>query len=381
MEDKMHFTVNKSQLLNALQKIIGVIPSKTSIPILGSILLDLSENQLTLTGTDLEISISTSISVKSKEDGALTIPGKLLFDIIRELPDVPIEIGSDEKYNITLKTDKGIYRLSGEPREEFPNIIVEESDGEFSINSSKLHRLIAKTIFAVTTDELRTTLMGILFQLMENELRLVATDGHRLSKIIDKDFKSGIFDKQIIIPTKSLNLILKNLESIPNKDGEDVNVTVGESHVTFNWKGTSIYTKLIEGKFPKYESVIPFDNDRRLIIDRDSLIAAVRRVAIFSNSITHQIRFIISETELEIRSEDVEFGGEANETLAIDYNNEEMEIGYNALYILDILKNIDTKEVIFMLKNSKSAALIYPTEQKEGEDLQMLLMPIRLTED
>jgi len=377
----MHFTVHKTQLLNALQKIIGVIPSKTSIPILSSLLLELNENQLTLTGTDLEISVSTQLSVKAEMNGSITVPAKLLADIVRELPEVPIEIISDDQSNITLKTDRGVYRLSGESKNEFPNIIVSETEGDFRINSNKLKRMITKTIFAVTTDELRTALMGILFQISENELRLVATDGHRLSKIMDTKFLSEIFGKSLIVPTKALNLLMKNIDTISVRDGLDVTVSVGNNHLTFAWEGTSLYTKLIEGKYPKYESVIPFDNEFRLLVEREALVASVRRVSIFSNTITHQVRFIISEKQMEIRSEDVEFGGEANEILSVDYTGENFEIAYNANYMLDILKNIDTKDVVFLIENAKSAALVYPSEQKEGEDLQMLIMPIRLAED
>lgn len=377
----MHFTVHKTQLLNALQKIIGVIPSKTSIPILSSLLLELNENQLTLTGTDLEISISTQLTVKTDMNGAITVPAKLLADIVRELPEVPIEIISDDQSNITLKTDRGLYRLSGESKNEFPNITTTETEGDFRINSNKLKRMITKTIFAVTTDELRTALMGILFQISENELRLVATDGHRLSKIVDTKFASQIFGKNLIVPTKALNLLMKNIDTITVRDGLDITVSVGSNHLTVAWEGTSIYAKLIEGKYPKYESVIPFDNEFRLLVEREALVASVRRVSIFSNTITHQVRFIISEKQMEIRSEDVEFGGEANEILSVDYTGENIEIAYNANYMLDILKNIDTKDVVFLMKNSKSAALVYPSEQKEGEDLQMLIMPIRLAED
>jgi len=377
----MHFIVNKGLFFNALQKIIGVIPSKTSIPILSSILLELSDEKLTITGTDLEISVSADVRVKVEIPGAVTVPAKLLVDIVRELPDVPIEMLTDDRSNITLKTEKGVYRLSGETKDEFPNIIIEESEGEIVINSIKLHRMVSNTIFAVTTDELRMTLMGILFQINPAELRLVATDGHRLSKIVDKKFSSPLIQKDLIVPSKALHILLKNLETINIKEGENVTLVIGDSHITFKWSNNSIYTKLIDGKFPKYESVIPFDNEFRLIVDRESLLSSVRRVSIFSNSITHQVRFMLSEKQMQVCSEDIEFGGEANESLPVDYTGEEMEIGYNAHYIMDILKNIDTKEVVFLLKNPKSAALIYPTEQKEGEELQMLLMPIRLTED
>ncbi|MCI0511943.1 DNA polymerase III subunit beta [candidate division KSB1 bacterium] len=373
----MHFIVNKAPFFNVLQRIIGVIPSKTTIPILSNILVTLGNNKLTLSGTDLEISISNEIDVQTVVEGALTIPGKLLLDIVRELPDIPIELSSDERNNVTIKTEQGVYRLVGATKDEYPNIITEDNYGELEINSKQLARMVNKTIFAVTTDELRTTLLGIYFQISENELRLVATDGHRLSKVINKKFQSSQ-EKGIIVPTKALHLLLKNFETA--KDDQTIKMFLGENHLTFRWSGVSLYTKLIEGKFPKYESVIPFDNDKRLLVDKDALISTLKRVAIFSNSITHQIRFVITEKDMEVRSEDVEYGGEAVEKMNISFNGTPMEIGYNAYYLLDCLKNVDTKEVVLLLKNPKSAALIYPTEQIEGEDLQMLLMPIRLTD-
>ena len=172
-----------------------------------------------------------------------------------------------------------------------------------------------------------------------------------------------------------------DIKIFSDKDDVEVQVAFGENHATFSWEGTSIYTKLIEGKYPKYENVIPFDNDLRLLVDRDSLQASVKRVSIFSNSITHQIRFVITSSQVDIRSEDVEFGGEAKETLPVDFTGPDMEMGYNAHYVLECLKNIDTPELVFLIKDPKSAALIQPVTQNEGEDFQMLLMPIRLRED
>ena len=377
----MHFSVEKSLFLNLLQKVVGVIPSKTSIPILSNILFELEAEQLTLSGTDLEISISATIQVEMEQEGALTIPARMLLDIVRELPDIPLEFSSDPLGNVTLKTEKGTYKLAGVPKDEFPNITIEENDGQITVTSKQLSRMITKTIFAVSSDELRTTLMGVFVQISADDLRMVATDGHRLSKIVDQHFSSSELEKSMIIPTKALNLILKNFDSLSDKEPISVQISFGENHATFSWEGTAIYTKLIEGKYPKYENVIPFDNDLRLLVDRDSLQASVKRVSIFSNSITHQIRFVITASQVDIRSEDVEFGGEAKETLPADFNGPDMEMGYNAQYVLECLKNIDTPELVFLVKDPKSAALIQPATQKEGEDFQMLLMPIRLRED
>ncbi|MFQ5823347.1 MAG: DNA polymerase III subunit beta [bacterium] len=372
----MKFKVNKKKFNQAIQNIIGVIPLKTTIPILGNILLNLENDDLTIIGTDLEVSISTRIKVQGEADGGVAIPARVLFEIVRELPDIPMEILCDEENKITITTEKGFYRLSGEAKEDFPKISIEESEGSISIDSERLARMINQTIFAVSIDELRTTLMGVYLQVMENELRMVSTDGHRLVKIIDKNFSSKNFQKDLIIPTKTLNLLLKNLI---NK--VKLNVKLSEDHIVIELGDTTILSKSIEGQFPNYERVIPLDNDKEVRINRELLNSSVRRVSIFSNSITHQIRLSISKDLVKIQSEDIEFGGEAEEIINAEYNGEDLEIGYNANYILDVLRHLETDEVIFKLKDPNSAGIIYPSTQKEDEDLLMLLMPIRLNED
>lgn len=377
-EQKMKFTVAKSVLQKALQKVVGVIPSKTTIPILENVLLELQENKLQITGTDLEICISTTINVNGTADGSTTVPAKSLNEILRELPEIPIEIQSDEQNKISIRTPNGLYRLASQPKDEFPTIVLEESEGQFDIDANLLARMITRTIFAVSTDELRATLMGVYFQLMKEGFRCVATDGHRLVKIHNNMFKSPDFQKNVIVPTKALSLILRNIEALDAP--RNINIAFGENHLIFKLDETFIYSKIIEGQYPKYENVIPIDNDKKLIINRDQLAAAVRRVAIFSNSYTHQIKFTIQSNLLKISSEDIEYGGEGNEELEVKYDSAPMEIGYNGLYILDLIKNIDTDEVVFLLKDSVSAAIVTPIAQKPNEELMMLIMPIRLTD-
>lgn len=371
----MKFSVNRKELHIAIQNIIGVIPVKTTIPILANILFDLQGDVLTLTGTDLEVSISTKITVQGDLDGALTIPAKILYEIIRELPDIPIEIDCDEN-NISLNTEKGFYKLSGESKEEFPKIAVDDSEGSFKISAKRFNSMINKTIFAVSTDELRTTLMGVYLQVLENELRMVATDGHRLVKIVDKTFKAPGLQKEAIIPTKALNLLTKNVQ-----DDTEIKVSLSDDHIVFQFGETTIFGKEIEGQFPNYERVIPVDNDKTVLLSRDLLSSSVKRVSIFSNSITHQIRLSVSDNLLEVQSEDVEFGGEAKEKITADYSGESINVGYNANYLLDILKHIAVDDIELHLKDAVSAGLIYPANQKEDENILMLLMPIRLNDN
>ncbi len=393
----MKFSVNQKDFYQSLQKVVGVVPVKTTIPILSNILLELSGNDLTLMGTDLEVSISTKLSVTGSSDGSVAVPAKMLFEIVRELPEIPIGFTVDEDNKISLDTEKGFYKLSGEPKEDFPKIQIEESKGSFVVDADVFSGMIDKTIFSVSTDELRTTLMGVLLKVADNEMRMVATDGHRLVKIIQKNFNSKNFQSEAIVPTKALNLVLKNLPVRPparagqktqsgqspagGQEAGEIKVDVSDDHIVFSFDQTTIYSKSIEGQFPNYERVIPIDNNKRLTLNRELLISSVRRVAIFSNSITHQIRFGISKKLVKIQSEDIEFGGEAMESIDADYDGEDLEIGYNANYLLDILRHLDSSEVIFELKDPVSAGIIRPVEQRENEDILMLLMPIRLNED
>lgn len=376
----MHFTVAKSVLQKGLMKVVGVIPTKTTIPILENILLELEGNSLKITGTDLEICISTHISVKGNLDGACAVPAKALNEILRELPEVPVDIQYEEPNRVTIKIANGIYKLASQAKEEFPSIILEKSEGEIEIDAKVIYRMINKTIFSVSTDELRATLMAVLFQFLEGEFRCVATDGHRLVKIINYQVKSPSFHKDVIVPTKALSLMLKNIESLENPEKIKINVSIGENHIIFKFLDTFIYSKIIEGQYPKYENVIPMDNDKKLIVNRDELSAAARRVEIFSNNFTHQIKFTIGNNKMKISSEDIEYGGEGTEEINVKFEEQNLEVAYNGIYILDILKHMDTEEVVFTLKDSVSAAIVTPSTQREHEDLMMLIMPIRLNE-
>lgn len=369
----MKFSVNKADFFHSLQKVIGVIPQKTTIPILSNVLLKLEGDSLTLSGTDLEISIATTCDVFDTEDGGITIQGKRFYDIIRELPDIPITITTDANDVVTISTDKGIYKMIGESEEEYPQIVVEDAENSFSIDVAKFNRMVDKTSFAVSSDELRTTLMGVLMEMTSSELRLVATDGHRLAKIVDQSYKGQDDASSVILPTKALQLVSKN-----SGDDNILQISVGESHVTFKSGRTKIFSKVIEGQFPNYNRVIPLDNELQMQVNRDLLMSTVRRISIFSSEYTHQVKFQLNPSSLIIQAEDAELGGEAKESIAVDYSGEDLTIGYNGSYIYDILRHLDSEEVIFFLKNAGSAAIIKPSDQNKDEDLMMLIMPIRL---
>ncbi|MGH7596782.1 MAG: DNA polymerase III subunit beta [bacterium] len=386
----MKFVVKKNDLFQCLQRIIGVVPVKTTIPVLTNILFELEGQQLRLTGTDLEVSIITYLDVHGEQGGTAAFPAKRLFDIIRELPDLPITLESDKNNRLALATDKGTYKLAGESSDEYPHIASEPFVSQINYPTERFLRMIDKTVFAVSTDELRTTLMGVLMELRPHELRLVATDGHRLAKITDTtytapaatdDKPNALFVKpesgvmQAIMPTKALQLLTRNVEQ-----SERLEVAISENHLTFRLGATTIYSKLINGQFPNYERVIPMDNELTMTVDRDLLAASVRRAVIFANQISHQIRWSLEPGKVTISAEDVQVGGEARETLATQYEGKAMDIGYNAQYVLELLRHVDSEEVFIKLKDPGSAAIVEPAQQKEGEAYMMLLMPIRLNE-
>jgi len=370
----MKFTMLQSSLLDALQKVSGVVPARSTTPILENILFEIEDSRLRLTGTDLEVSITTEVNAESMETpGALALPARVITEMIRSLPDIPIHFDVDHTNRVKITTDQGLYQVSGIGKDNFPDRPTFSDERKVIVDNALLGRMFKKTLFAVSSEELRPALMGVFLQIMSNEFRMVATDGHRLSKIVDRSFKSDESSAKMIVPPKAVQIAMKNLAEEGTTE-----LTLDETGLRFDFGRTMLYTRLVEGEYPDYERVIPRDNDKKLMVDKNLLIASVKRVSLFSSALTHQIRFSIEPGKLIINSEDMDVGGEAHEELAVDYTEEAMEIGYNAQYLTDILRHVDTDEVIFHLKSPVRAALVMPNVQEGEEDFIMLIMPIKL---
>jgi len=369
----MKFSVARDELYQALQKIVGVVPAKTTTPILYDILFRLSGNELELIATDLEILTKTKIEVWGENDGAIAIPAKVLNEILRELKNVDLTFELEDSLRVFLKTDWGEYRITGDAGEDFPLMPVEEFTSGFEMESDVLARMIEKTIFAVSRDELRPALMGILFQIRENELRLVGTDGHRLSRVIYRSFSSER-DTDIIVPTKALSLLDKNLRS---SEGT-VRSHYGENFVVFDLGNLQIYSRLVESQYPEYEQVIPVDSDKELLVDTREFLGSIRRVSVFSGLLTNQVLLNIADGEMEVFSQDVDMGGEGRERLKVEFQGEPIRIGFNAQYLIDILKHIDTDQTKILMSSPMRPAMVLPSHQHEGEEHLMLLMPVRI---
>ena len=369
----MKFSISTDELQKALDIIGGVIPAKSTLPILENFLFDVSKNQLTITATDLDTSISISMAVKSSDSGKVVIPAKRLTETIRSLASTELGFAIDmESKKILMNTENGEYKLTGESSENYPTIGSFKANEEIKIDNETLKRLITKTTFAVSSDELRPAMMGIFFQIKKNEIRAVATDGHRLVRFVNTSLSSSKVERDVIIPAKAMSLVLKSF-----KDAEST-ISFNETHAMFSLGSVTLISRMIEEKYPNYESVIPVDNDKKLIVDRNQLLNSVRRTALYASSTTHQVRFSLKKGSLTVSAEDIDFGSEAKETLTCEYSSDPMEIGFNASYIMDILSHIDTNEVLMMLSSATRASIVKPTDQQAGENLLMLVMPVRL---
>ncbi len=369
----MKFTASTTDLQRLLSIIGGVIPAKSTLPILENFLFQISGDQLTITATDLDTAMTVKLNVKGASDGAVAIPAKRLFETIRSLPNTDVTFTVEPENNrVTMATENGEYKLTGESAENYPAVTSFKGSEKLDIDDDTLRRLISKSSFAVSSDELRPAMMGILFQIRKDEIRTVATDGHRLVRLINSTFKSSGMEREVVIPAKALNLVLRSAND------SRCEVAFGENHVLFTMDDTTLITRLIEEKYPNYESVIPLENDRKLIVDKAQLLSSVRRTALYASSTTHQIRFSLKKSSLAVSAEDIDFGSEARESLSCEYSGEPMEIGFNSAYIIDILSHVDTDEVQFMLSTPTRASIVQPTTQRDGEDLLMLVMPVRL---
>lgn len=370
----MKFIVSSSALLKQLQSIHGVVANNPVVPILENFLFEIHEGTLTITASDLETSMMTELHVEAKENGRIAAPARILLDTLKNLPDQPVTFTLDEEtYTIELSSANGRYKLSGENATDFPKVPVVKSQNSIDLPSNVLARAINKTIFAVSTDELRPAMTGILVQLNSSNITFVATDGHRLLRYRRHDVSTGD-TTSIIIPRKAFNLLKSTLPAEPTT----VRVEFNASNAFFSFENIRLVCRLIDERYPDYENVIPVHNPNKLSIDRYDLLSSVRRISIYSNKTTHQVRLKLAGSELQISAEDLDFSNEANERLACQYEGEDMEIGFNAKFLVEMLNNIDSDEVSLELSTPNRAGLLMPTNNDDSENILMLVMPVML---
>jgi DNA polymerase-3 subunit beta len=360
--------------LKQLSAINGVITTNPVVPILENFLFEIKGGTLTITASDLQTSMITEMEVEAKEDGSIAIPAKILLETLRNLPEQPVTFSiDDDTYSIEINSDNGRYKLSGENATDFPKIPTVSDGYSVNISSEILGRAIQNTLFATSTDELRPAMTGVYLNLTDTNTTFVATDSHRLIRYRRVDVASDM-KHAMIIPRKALTLLKSTLPA----EITNVNLEFNASNAFFNFNHVKMICRLIDERFPDYENVIPLDNENVMIIERERFLSSLKRISIYANKTTHQVRLKITGSELMISAEDLDFANEANERLACEHDGEDIEIGFNAKFLVEMLSNLETKEIKLQLSAPNKAGIIVPSESEENEDILMLIMPVML---
>jgi len=370
----MRFIVSTSTLLKQLQAVNGASSSSTVLPILENFLFEIKDGSLTISATDLQTSMTTSLPVESKEDGKVAVPSKILLETLKTLPDQPVAFSVDaQTFSIEISAGDGKYKLSGENGEDFPKIPTVENASSVSMPASVLAEAINKTIFAVSNDDLRPAMTGVYCQLSPQNITFVATDAHKLVRYRRNDTKSDAA-ASFILPKKALTLLKASLGS----DDSAVSLEYNSTSAFFRFGNINLICRLIDERYPDYEAVIPQSNPNKLTLDRSQFLNSLRRVVIFANKTTHQVRLKINGSELNISSEDVDFSNEAHERLGCQYEGEDMEIGFNAKFLIEMLGNLEGDEVTLEMSTPNRAGLLIPQTNNDNENVLMLVMPVML---
>jgi DNA polymerase-3 subunit beta len=370
----MKFIVSSSQLLKQLQVLGGVINSNNTLPILDNFLFELSENKLKVSASDLETTMSAEVDVESDSTGSIAVSARLLLDTLKTFPDQPLTFKTEGESTIEIISDQGKYDMAFFGGDEFPKSVSLPSPSTTVIPAHVLATAISKTIFAAGNDDLRPVMSGVFFQFSSQSLTFVATDAHKLVKYTRTDVTA---DKtaEFIMPKKPLNL----LKGVLGGGDEEVTIEYNDANAKFTFDNFVLVCRLIDGKYPNYEAVIPKENPNKLTVDRASFLNSVRRVSIFSSKTTHQIRLKMAGTELNISAEDLDFSNKADERLSCDYQGDDMQIGFNSRFLSEMLSNLNSDEVLIEMSLPNRAGILTPMDgTEEGEQITMLVMPVML---
>jgi len=369
----MKFIVSSSALLKQLQQISGVINANTVLPILEDFLFEVEKGRLTVVATDLETVMKVQLDVEAKDSGRVCIPAKILMDSLKNLPDQPLTFNIDKNFSVEITSDNGKYKVMGENPDNFPKEPAADDTTSFKISSSALVHAINKTLFAVSSDDLRPAMTGVFFELDKKGLQFVATDAHRLVRYKRKDVSCPKTDS-LIVPRKPLTLLKS---SMPVNEDE-LSISYNSNHLFVKHGTTQLSCRLIDARFPDYKVVIPSDNPYKLTVNKNDFQSALRRVSIFSNKSTNQVVLNINGSELQLAAQDVDFSFEGNERMKCQYNGEDLQIAFNAKFLIEMLNAADSDEIVMELSTPTKAGLIKPTDLDDNEDMLMLVMPLML---
>lgn len=383
----MKLSVDRSELWRGITTVLDAVASKPAQPVLSNVLLEAEDGGLKLAATDLDLSIRTEVRAAVDRTGRVTVPARTLAEITREWPEAEIEIELNEGRLILsgrlggADSGEGRYSLAATSPDEFPEMprtlegVTVDFTADGDLDGDLLARMIDKTSFAVSRDETRPVLNGVLWRIDGDGMVMVATDGSRMAEFRRALPSSPVGDQnaEVILPPQVCSQLGKLLDG----EGHLTQVTLGERQVLFDMGETQLLSRLIEGPYVDYEQVVPRQNDKRLTIAVKQLLPAVRRVSILSSSYTHQVRMMLDAESVELTASSQEVGGEAREVIPADYTAEKLEVAYNAQYLQEILRKLGSEEVIVDLRDSVTAAVVRPGDLAEGEEIYYLLMPMR----
>lgn len=371
----MNIVVPKDQLLEGLQRVFNIVPQKPTLPILSNYLISCVPGAITVSGTDMDLSVSTTVPCNVDEEGAFTVNAKRFVNIIRELPDGDVTIDVDGE-RITIYYAGGQSRIMGMPSNDFPDVQHKIDGVSVNISGEMFQAMVEKTRFAAATDRTRLALTGVYWKVAPGMMEMVATDGHRLA-FFERSLDIGITEPvEMIVPPKALEHAVRIFSG-----GLEIQAVVfGEKAVLFDFGTASIFSKVIEGPYPNFTQVIPENNSKLIVLPTQEFEAGVRRVSVLSNAITHQIRMNISAGSVELTTTNADIGGEAHQNLEIEYDGEPLVVGYNSNFFLEILRKIDTDQVLLELESPTTACIAKPVGMGDEERLLYLIMPLRLNE-
>ncbi len=370
----MKFIVSSAALLKQLNSLKGLVPSNPVIPILENFLFEISDGLLRVTASDLQNAMTLETAVETEEKANVAIPARMLLDTLRNLPEQPITFTIDtESHGIEILSDNGRYTLAGEDAGDFPRPAEPKNTTNLMFSSDVISSAIAYALFAVSSDEMKPAMNGIFVNLSDGKTNFVATDSHRLVRY-SYEGTEGNSNSSIIIPGKAFEQLKNALPSSP----QEIQLEFNDTNVFFSFANIKMVSRLIDERFPDYENVIPTNNDKNLNIDRSQLLSSLKRISIYANKTSQQIRFKLENNNLLISAEDVDFSNEAKENLPCDYDGEALEIGFNGKFLMEMLSNLNCDTVHFEFSEPNRAALMYPSEATGDENILMLVMPVML---
>lgn len=377
----MKFIINSLLLSKQIQLLSGVLTNNNTVPIINCFHFHLDEGVLTIRATDLETTLVAKLEVETGRIEGLTdiaVPSKLLMDIVKTMDDAPLTFNVDDStYGISITSGEGKYRLAGKNPETFPNMPEAKETSQVEISSSALANAIGKTSFATSTDEMRPQMCGIFCEIGAENTTFVATDAHKLVRYRRNDVQSDT-PVSFILPRKPVTMMKSILAT--RKEDTQVKLEYNNVNAFFTFDSFYVICRLVDGKYPNYDAAIPKENPNKLTVDRNSFLNTLRRVGLFANQASHQIRLSIQERELIVSAEDLEFSNDAQEKLPCQYEGEPMEIGFNGKFLAEMVSNIDTEQILIEMSHPNRAGIIFPINEDENstEDILMLVMPVML---